>query len=82
MGVFMIKDLKIENFKGFEKFEIFGFKQVNLFTGKNNAGKTSLLEAINLLYKPEDAYYINSIFLLFHFLFYCFEYYHKTLHIH
>lgn len=57
----MIKDLKIENFKGFKSFEISDFKQVNLITGKNNSGKSSLLEAINILYKPTDAYYINSV---------------------
>jgi AAA15 family ATPase/GTPase len=48
----MIKDLKIKNFKCFKEFEIDNFKQVNLITGKNNSGKTSLLEAIAFLLEP------------------------------
>lgn len=53
----MIKDLKIENFKGFKKFEIYDFKQVNLITGKNNTGKSTLLEAIACFVNP--AFLIN-----------------------
>ena len=50
----MFKSLKIENFRGFEKFEIDGFKQVNLFVGENNCGKTSLLEALFVSVSPEN----------------------------
>ena len=42
----MIKDFNIENFKGFEKLSIENLARVNLFGGKNNVGKTSLLESI------------------------------------
>jgi hypothetical protein len=42
----MIERIKIENFKNFEHFEFEGFKRVNLIAGKNNVGKTNLLEAI------------------------------------
>ena len=44
----MIKNIKIENFKLFEKIEVKDLKMVNLISGKNNIGKTALLEAINL----------------------------------
>lgn len=55
----MINDIKIKNYKGFKDFEIKNFKQINIITGKNNAGKSSLLEAISLLYAPSNAYFIN-----------------------
>lgn len=42
----MIQAIEIENFRVFEQSQIDGFQQINLITGKNNAGKTSLLEAI------------------------------------
>ena len=42
----MIKSIKISNFRCFNETEISGFKQFNLFGGKNNSGKTTLLEAI------------------------------------
>jgi AAA15 family ATPase/GTPase len=42
----MIQGISIENFRVFHKTEINGFGLVNLFGGKNNAGKTCLLEAL------------------------------------
>ena len=42
----MITELTLENFRGFRSLELKGFKRVNLIVGHNNAGKTSLLEAI------------------------------------
>lgn len=57
----MIKNLKIKNFKGFKDFEIKNLKQVNLITGENNSGKSTVLEAINLLYNPFATYYINRL---------------------
>jgi AAA15 family ATPase/GTPase len=44
----MIRDISIQNFRCFENTSISGFKTVNLITGKNNAGKTALLEALLL----------------------------------
>ena len=55
----MIRDIKIKNYKGFNDFQISDFKQFNLITGRNNAGKSTLLEAISILYNPYSAYYIN-----------------------
>ncbi len=42
----MIQGISIENFRVFHKTEINGFGLVNLFGGKNNSGKTCLLEAL------------------------------------
>ncbi len=42
----------MEKFKGLESLE-FEPQGVNLITGRNNTGKTSLLEAINLLFNPK-----------------------------
>ena len=44
----MIDSIKIEGFRCFNETELSGFRRLNLFGGKNNAGKTSLLEAIYL----------------------------------
>lgn len=52
IGKKMIRDILIENFRCFEKTSISGFGTVNLITGKNNAGKTALLEAILLASSP------------------------------
>ncbi len=45
----MIPSLEIKNFRTFDYLKIDKLAQVNLITGKNNVGKTSLLEAIALL---------------------------------
>ncbi|UQW96625.1 ATP-binding protein [Rummeliibacillus sp. G93] len=46
----MISELKINNFKGLTKLNIQNFSRINLFGGKNNAGKTTILEALFLFY--------------------------------
>ena len=43
-----ISFIEIENFKTFDKLRIDSFKRVNLISGKNNLGKTALIEALNL----------------------------------
>lgn len=45
----MIENLTIEGYRGFERFEMEGLGRINLLVGRNNAGKTSVLEAIRLL---------------------------------
>ena len=45
----MISTLTIEGFRCFERLEMGGLGRVNLIVGKNNSGKTSLLEALYLL---------------------------------
>ena len=48
----MLKEIEIQNFRCFEQIKISGFERVNLIGGKNNAGKTALLEAIFLNVVP------------------------------
>ncbi|NES25231.1 MAG: AAA family ATPase, partial [Symploca sp. SIO3E6] len=48
----MLNTLKIENFRGFKSFELQQLGRVNLLVGVNNSGKTSILEAIQLLCSP------------------------------
>ena len=45
----MLKTIKIENFRGFQSFELQQLGRVNLLVGTNNSGKTSILEAVQLL---------------------------------
>lgn len=45
----MLTQLQISGFRGFRDLEVDGLSQVNLFVGTNNAGKTSILEAAELL---------------------------------
>ena len=45
----MLKRLQIRNFRGFNDLTIDQLSGINLIAGKNNAGKTSLLEALFLL---------------------------------
>lgn len=44
-----IENLSIEGFRGLSDLRIEGLGRVNLITGKNNSGKSSLLEAIRVL---------------------------------
>jgi len=50
----MLKSVKIENFRGFKSFELQQLGRINLLVGENNSGKTSILEAIQLLCSPND----------------------------
>lgn len=43
------RSLKINNFRAINELEIDGFKRVNIITGRNNCGKTSILEALFLI---------------------------------
>lgn len=44
----MFRELTLENFRGFKALHIGGLGRVNLLVGGNNAGKTSVLEAVAL----------------------------------
>ncbi len=50
-----IKNLTFTNFKCFEKININDIKRVNLISGKNNIGKTSLMEGIELFVTSLDS---------------------------
>jgi len=46
----MITGLEIKGFKGFEHISIPQLTRITLVGGKNNVGKTSLLEAVFLFF--------------------------------
>lgn len=54
----MIESVKIQNFKFFNSLELQGLSQVSLIGGKNNTGKSSLLEAIFLFYDRSNPNFI------------------------
>ena len=45
----MLKTFAIRGYRGFESYRLADLARVNLIVGKNNCGKTSILEAIELL---------------------------------
>lgn len=45
----MFSGIEIERFRSIRHARIEGFKQINLFFGKNNCGKSSLLESLFLV---------------------------------
>lgn len=49
----MLRSIDIKSFRGFDHLHLDDVGRVNLVVGKNNTGKTSLLEAIALLANPE-----------------------------
>jgi AAA15 family ATPase/GTPase len=50
----MLDSLEIQNYRNFKHLRIEKLGRVNLIIGKNNTGKTSLLEAVSILVKQED----------------------------
>jgi len=72
----MIKRLEIENFRGIAKGKIEGFSQLNIFIGKNNSGKSTILEALAIVLNYEMLQHIvkrrewhgfDSVFSIFRF---------------
>jgi hypothetical protein len=52
----MIHSVKISGYRGFSDFEMRDLGRVNLLVGRNNSGKTSVLEALYLLGTAGDAF--------------------------
>ncbi len=50
----MLKSLQLENYRGFRRYRLDGLARVNLLVGKNNCGKTSILEAVRILAAQGD----------------------------
>jgi hypothetical protein len=48
-----IRSISIRNFRGLDRFKIGGLGRVNLLVGKNNTGKTTVLEALRLAFSPD-----------------------------
>ena len=45
----MLESLRVRSFRGFRDFSVESLGRINLFAGRNNSGKTALLEALSLL---------------------------------
>lgn len=60
----MIESFEIQNYRLFKHLKIEKLGRVNLITGKNNVGKTALLEALWLYYTKG---FINSIKTIFYY---------------
>lgn len=60
----MYEKIKIEKFRGINNLELNNLRQFNLFVGKNNCGKTSLLESIFIISNPANPFntvWVNNI---------------------
>ncbi len=51
----MLGTLQLDRFRGFETYALTDLTRVNLLVGKNNCGKTSILEAIHFLVSGGDS---------------------------
>lgn len=61
MSNLILDSLEIRNFRGFNHLQIERLARVNLIVGKNNVGKSSLLEAIELYARREaHLYYFGN----------------------
>ena len=56
----MVKSLKLVNFKGFKDVEISFTNNLSVLTGKNNSGKTSILEAL-LIFQESFNFTLHKI---------------------
>lgn len=54
----MIHAVTIDGYRGFSHYEMSGLGRINLLVGKNNSGKTSVLEALYFLSSGGDPYAI------------------------
>jgi AAA15 family ATPase/GTPase len=57
----MINSVDIDGYRGFKNYKVHELGRVNLLVGKNNSGKTSVLEALYLLSSGGDPYAIWQI---------------------
>jgi predicted ATPase len=57
----MLDSLHIQNYRLFKELKIEKLGQVNLIAGKNNCGKTALLEAIRIWASDGDGSVVNNI---------------------
>ena len=50
----MIRTLRLQKYRGFDEYQLRDLRRVNLLVGPNNCGKTSVLEAVQLLVSRGD----------------------------
>ena len=55
----MLRDLKLEKYRGFDDYELVDLSRVNLLVGRNNCGKTSILEALHFLVLRGDPFVLT-----------------------
>ena len=55
----MLRDLKLEKYRGFDDYELVDLSRVNLLVGRNNCGKTSILEAMHFLVSRGDPFVLT-----------------------
>lgn len=60
----MLHALELENFKAFGKRARIPFAPITLIFGENSAGKSSILQALNLLKQTEDSRVAGASLLL------------------
>ncbi|NOK32664.1 AAA family ATPase [Corallococcus exercitus] len=51
----MLTSITVENFRGIERLHVEGLGRVNLIIGRNDSGKTALMEALSLARDPGNA---------------------------
>lgn len=56
-----IESVEFKNFKCFEELQVKNLKRVNLIGGKNNIGKTSFMEGLEILVKPKSAFGLRMV---------------------
>ncbi|MBE5908833.1 MAG: DUF2813 domain-containing protein [Lachnospiraceae bacterium] len=56
-----IKNIEINNLRGIQELSISDFSNINIVVGDNNSGKTTFLEAIQLLFAKTNISSINRI---------------------
>ena len=57
----MITKLEIKGYRAFEEFEMDHLRKINLIVGMNNRGKTSVLEALELVSSRSKTVILNSL---------------------
>lgn len=57
----MIRNLKLEDYRSFKSYELRDLARVNLLVGRNNCGKTSVLEAVHFLASGGNPYVLRQI---------------------
>ena len=56
-----LEGFSIRNFRLFEELELSGLRRVNLFVGKNNTGKSALLEALQVYAERADLWLLREL---------------------
>lgn len=56
-----LKSIDITNFRGFDHLKVEDFGQLNVIVGRNNSGKTSLLEALLFIFDCNHPYFLVGV---------------------